>query len=639
MKHIIVLGFLGFFCIAIKAQLSTEEIPYSWRSGNEILISEIPEVLLPNLDMETINKEDLANEGLSIPYRFGFSHDVVLSLSNSGFWQKTKDGGRLWNLRIYSPDALSLNLLYDKFWLPDSAKFFIYSEDMKQHIGAFTSENNKGDNEKNITGFATGFLFTNSIVLEYYEPSGTEENGIISICNVISGYRNIYDDEKEKNQNRDNHSDLLPCHNDVTCPIGNVCANEKRAVALFIMGGYYCTGALLNTTANDNRPIFLTADHCFSGNSTQWVFYWNYEAPCNSVSSPDYNKTTTGANILARRAQTDFMLLNLIEHPAMNPNVTVFYLGWDRTTTSATSGAGIHHPRGSQKKISLTNRTINNYTSTICWDRDPDTGICMGGTSPANTHWRVDFTCGTAEGGSSGSPLFNQNNRVIGQLHGGILVCPPNAIMYYGRFDLSWTGGGTSTTRLSDWLDPLGTNPTSINGKSCNLSIINRTYNTGTHILAGCGVAISNTTIEPNTNVRIHGQQSVILANFTAKSGSNVRITAGGVQGRGDDSTDNDDEVSILKSLELAVETETNDTSDVDFIVYPNPNDGNFTVHIRGEIEPYTLEIFNNSGGLLGFVDCNEEVVYINRTDLNSGIYYVKISMHEKVAVRRIIVQ
>jgi hypothetical protein len=29
------------------------------------------------------------------------------------------------------------NLLYDKFWLSDGAKFFIYSEDKKQHIGAF----------------------------------------------------------------------------------------------------------------------------------------------------------------------------------------------------------------------------------------------------------------------------------------------------------------------------------------------------------------------------------------------------------------------------------------------------------------------------------------------------------------------
>ena len=55
------------------------------------------------------------------------------------------------------------------------------------------------------------------------------------------------------------------------------------------------------------------------------------------------------------------------------------------------------------------------------------------------------------------------------------------------------------------------------------------TYNTGTYSIAGCTVEISNTTIEPNTTVRIHGQQSVVLKpGFHAKAGSNVKITAGG---------------------------------------------------------------------------------------------------------------
>ena len=76
-----------------------------------------------------------------------------------------------------------------------------------------------------------------------------------------------------------------------------------------------------------------------------------------------------------------------------------------------------------------------------------------GYSTPANTHWRAGLDNGTVEGGSSGSPLFNTNKRVIGQLHGGVdYGCPPNLEMYYGRFDVSWTGGGSSDTRLSDWL-------------------------------------------------------------------------------------------------------------------------------------------------------------------------------------------
>ena len=169
MRRIMLILVLGFFFHTVKAQISTEEIPYSWsRSSGEVMKQSIPIVTLPHLDMKAINQEDVENEDFwGTPVRFGFSHDVNLDLSNSGVWQTTSDGGRLWNLRIYSPDALSLNLLYDKFWLPDGAKFFIYSEDKTQHIGAFTSENNQG-NRDSIMGFATGFLFTNRIVLEYY---------------------------------------------------------------------------------------------------------------------------------------------------------------------------------------------------------------------------------------------------------------------------------------------------------------------------------------------------------------------------------------------------------------------------------------------------------------------------------------
>lgn len=77
-------------------------------------------------------------------------------------------------------------------------------------------------------------------------------------------------------------------------------------------------------------------------------------------------------------------------------------------------------------------------------------------------HVRVeDWDEGTTEGGSSGSPLFDQNHRVIGQLGGGQAACGNNKSDWYGKFSVSWTGGGTNGTRLSDWLDPLGTGATS----------------------------------------------------------------------------------------------------------------------------------------------------------------------------------
>jgi hypothetical protein len=71
------------------------------------------------------------------------------------------------------------------------------------------------------------------------------------------------------------------------------------------------------------------------------------------------------------------------------------------------------------------------------------------------------------EPGSSGSPLYSQAGRFIGQLHGGPSSCGAtgdNLSDYYGRFSVSWAGGGTNATRLSNWLDAGGTGATTVNG-------------------------------------------------------------------------------------------------------------------------------------------------------------------------------
>ena len=58
---------------------------------------------------------------------------------------------------------------------------------------------------------------------------------------------------------------------------------------------------------------------------------------------------------------------------------------------------------------------------------------------------------GVTEPGSSGSPSFDQNHRIIGQLYGGAAACSGSvnngAYDYYGRMDVSWGVGlsGTST--------------------------------------------------------------------------------------------------------------------------------------------------------------------------------------------------
>ncbi|ASB48233.1 T9SS type A sorting domain-containing protein [Alkalitalea saponilacus] len=255
-------------------------------------------------------------------------------------------------------------------------------------------------------------------------------------------------------------------------------------MALILVGGVrWCTGSLINTVCDDDRPLFLTADHCLGGWANDhikydaitnpvlnhWSFYWNYESPrCPNIAPPPAILSTVGATVIANNGNTDFALLQLTEDPKDRNGVTPYYLGWDRSGYAGTGGVGIHHPNGDVKKIAT-------YIGT------PTNSTCLN----AN-YWQTGFVAtsnghSVMEPGSSGSPLINSNRHVIGQLYGpgNLAICPQHLCdnqpelqeVSYGKFSVSWTGGGAidNRRRLRDWLDPLGTAPTTLVGKAATL--------------------------------------------------------------------------------------------------------------------------------------------------------------------------
>ena len=473
MKRILIILFLCGLSVRLFSQISTGEIPISFGKDISLLKGTTVDLkTMPPLDMKSISEEDLEDEENGIPPRFGFLHKVDFNLENSGTWTTLENGDKIWQLNIYCPDALSINFLYDKFWIPEKAKFFAYSENKQHVLGAYTSSNNKGS-QKDIQGFATGLVYGDRVCLEYYQPSDIQEQGIISIAYVVHGYRYIKIPEMEVK----NYEESGDCQVNINCQEGQNWENEKNAVALILVNGNrYCTGSLINTTANDNRPLFLTADHCLGGwanndikydavsnpNLNHWSFYWHYESPdCSNTYEP-LIISTVGATVVANNDISDFALLSLTENPLNRTGVTPYYLGWDRSGNSGTGGVGIHHPNGDVKKIAT-------YSIT------PSNSNCF--SSGNNYFWRVNWQSTThgwsvTEGGASGSPLINNNRRVIGQLYGAGLCSNPNClnpsedIANYGKFSTSWTGNNNSDNRrrLDHWLDPLGTNPTTLNG-------------------------------------------------------------------------------------------------------------------------------------------------------------------------------
>ncbi len=464
MRHIKTIILIVFICIFsnAKAQLSTNEKPVSFDQELTIVLkSAVSVVTMPRLDMAEIEKEDKEDEEYDMPPRFGYQHKVDYNLNNSGVWYELPNGDKLWQLNVVCPDALSVNFCYDKFWIPEGGKLFVYSKDRKHVIGAFTSRNNKGDSE-NIRGFATGLVYGDDVVLEYYQPKDVTTDAIINIEYIVHGYRYI-------NIEKAGFGQSGSCMVNVNCEEGQNWQNEKKAIAMILVyGNRWCTGSLINTTNLSQAPLFLTANHCISdygdaeenSNLDYYSFYWNYEAPgCANVSLEPTYYSTSGATILANYSYSDFALLRLSEDPQELSNYTPFYLGWDHSGQSGAAGVCIHHPRGDVKKI-----------STVA--SQPVSASYLSYTESATaSHWKVLWATtlnghSTTEGGSSGSPLFTAEHKVIGQLHGGYADCTNNIDEpdWYGKFDVSWSGNNSIYRRLNCWLDSLNTGRQTMEG-------------------------------------------------------------------------------------------------------------------------------------------------------------------------------
>ena len=109
-------------------QISIESTPKSFISNQNF---DIPEIILPSINVEQIIEQERVERQSSQmkPYKFAETISVDLNMNNDGIWTTLEDGSSIWQLKITSYDAYSLNLIYDIFHIPSGAEFFLYSED------------------------------------------------------------------------------------------------------------------------------------------------------------------------------------------------------------------------------------------------------------------------------------------------------------------------------------------------------------------------------------------------------------------------------------------------------------------------------------------------------------------------------
>jgi hypothetical protein len=241
----------------------------------------------------------------------------------------------------------------------------------------------------------------------------------------------------------------------VVCPIGAAWSNEIRSVALYTVEGLSaCSGTLISDVAGDRRAFFLTANHCdiSPDNASTVVVYWNYQsATCGTHGPGSLAQNQSGAIFRAAKADVDVTLIELAQIP--DRSFQVYYSGWERTGVAPAGAVGIHHPDADVKAISFSSTTLTTVNSCI-------------GTGGSSTHWQVIWNSGVTEPGSSGSGIWNPaTHKLTGTLSGGGSSCgSPTLPDCYGKFSVAWNLGVDASERLMDWLDPLNTGATSVNG-------------------------------------------------------------------------------------------------------------------------------------------------------------------------------
>lgn len=435
-QKLLVIAFL-VLANGVFAQIQHGGEPYQWKD-KKVDLSTINFIETAVLNMDEVQAEDaVTDQYKETPYRFGMDTEVNYNFFTEGTLEVLSNGDKLWRLGIHCPEATSINFIFGEYDLPEGATVFIWSTDRNEFIGSLTNQNNKGFNK-----LAVGLVHNDRIVIEYREPANVVKEAKLSLENITHGYRPVINKWKEDKGPFGNSG---TCNMNVNCEDGDPWQDDKRGVALIISNGNaHCTGSLINNTNEDGTPYFLTAAHC-DADESNWIFYFNHEYDgCPDSGSAPINQSLSGATQLASTSPSDAHLILLSSDVPADYNP--YFCGWDNSGDPVQLGVGIHHPAGDVKKISF--------------DDDPLTITQYFTNTPGNfDHWRIEAweRETTTEPGSSGSPLFDQDHRIIGQLHGGTAACGNSIDDYYGAFHISFPF-------FSQYLDPSNSGVATLDG-------------------------------------------------------------------------------------------------------------------------------------------------------------------------------
>lgn len=414
---------------------------------------------MPSFDVGTALRQSQEDQAKLKSLEFAHKFHPFLRPDNAGI--SFENGNmKIWRVGIRSEGAYSLNILFSKFRVPPGAKIFVYNSDQTEILGSYTEKNNTELNMLPVQPIGG-----DELIVEYQEPLDALFSGEIEIGEVNHDFLGILRATEPRDPEQDCHPNLICYPEDIEPGSG--------VVGLIINGTTYCTGALVNNTAEDGTPYLLTATHCLNNNynpsflanrrydlvAGSIVAFFNYNSPlCDMDIRGPLQMTLASADSVLISERHDISLLKMRQRPPAE--YQPYYLGWNVAANASSSAPfhGLHHPNGGIKKVAIegTSLGIGSFN------------LPNGAASEPNSFWVVrEWDTGVTERGSSGSPLLDRGKRVVGTLTGGESFCSSSRgpDLYASLYKL-WNVEGSleNPNSLRHYLDPENTQSLQMDG-------------------------------------------------------------------------------------------------------------------------------------------------------------------------------
>jgi hypothetical protein len=367
-----------------------------------------------------------------------------------GLLERAADGTVAWTTSFSSVGAGALRLYLTQARLPAGSRVYVYGVSGEIHGPYNFASGTRPE------GFWTNTVFSDQILLEVRFPASATPADLGQALLLVGSVVHLEHPDYAPTPVVKADGTLRPksdsCFVDRSCVTSTDFANidgATRAVGQLTFEDtgvfYVCSGGLLNTTDSSSVPYLLTANHCFStqASATSLEAFWQYRtATCNGP-APDESQfpSTLGSTLLATSAvpESDFTFLQLSENP---PDDSVL-LGWTTADVSQAGGLVLY-------RLSYPNGDPMIFT------KEQITATPMPGTCPMIDQgtflYEKDIEGGSG-GGSSGSPVYTADLRVVGQEYG---ECGTNNMDDCDVVNNSTVDGAFAKTfpSLQQWLQP-----------------------------------------------------------------------------------------------------------------------------------------------------------------------------------------